>query len=383
MFFQDISSNIILLAVFILFALCFLVQLLYYWGIFGKLAFYRKKPLGNQYRPVSVVICAKNEYTNLKKNLPAILEQDYPDFEVVVVNDCSDDDSHYLLKAFAEKYLQLNVVTIQKNVNFFAGKKFALAVGIKSAKHDLLLLTDADCVTKSNRWIAEMQNNFTDKIQIVLGYSGYEKAPGFVNRLIRFDTIMTAIHYFSWSLSGMTYMGVGRNLAYNRELFFKSKGFTSHYHIPSGDDDLFINQVATKNNTIIEISGQSQTCSAPKTTFSDWMRQKKRHYATGFLYKRKNKMLLGIFPVTNLLFYASLAFLLIMLIRNASYYNIILICSLLILKVATQMFIFKKSMNKLDEKNLLLISPVLDFLFILINPLIAFSNVILKENKWK
>jgi len=383
MFFQEISSNIILLSVFILFALCFLVQMIYYWGIFGKLAFYKKKPVENQYKPVSVVICAKNEYTNLKKNLTAILEQDYPDFEVVVVNDCSDDDSHYLLKAMAEKYPHLNVVTIKKNVNFFAGKKFALAVGIKSAKHDLLLLTDADCLTKSNRWIAEMQNNFTGKTQIILGYSGYEKAPGFVNRLVRFDTLMTAIHYFSWSLAGMTYMGVGRNLAYNRELFFKSKGFTSHYHIPSGDDDLFINQVATKNNTAIEISKQSQTFSAPKATFSDWMRQKKRHYATGFLYKRKNKILLGLFPLTNLLFYASLFFLIAMLIKERSFYNIILVCSLFVLKVASQMFIFKKSMNKLDEKNLLLISPLMDFLFILINPLIAFSNVIVKENKWK
>lgn len=383
MFFKEISSDTILFSIFILYALCFLAQMIYYWGIFSKLAFYKKKHIENQYKPVTVIICAKNEYTNLKKNLPLFLEQDYPDFEVVVVNDCSEDDSNYLLKSFAEKYPQLNVVSIIKNINFFTGKKFALAVGIKSAKHDLLLLTDADCAPKSNRWIAEMQNHFCGKAEIVLGYSGFENKKGFLNKIIRFDTVMTAIQYFSWSLAGKTYMGVGRNLAYNRELFFKVKGFTSHYHIPSGDDDLFINQVATKNNTGIEISVDSQTYSTPKATFQEWLTQKKRHYSTGFSYKTFHKIMLGMFTISNFLFYVSFIALLIMLLTKFSLYTIILVCSFLILKVATQMFIFKKSMNKLDEKNLLLISPMLDFLFVLFNPLIALSNIFVKETKWK
>ncbi len=383
MFFKEITSDTLLLSLFILFAVCFIIQMFYYWGIFSRLAFYKSKPKQNQYKPISVVICAKNEYTNLKKNLNLILEQDYPDYEVVVVNDCSDDDSDYLLRSFSDKYPNLNVVNIVKNVNFFSGKKFALAVGIKSAKHDLLLLTDADCTPKSNKWIMEMQNNFTNKAEIVLGYSGYEKKKGFLNKLIRYDTIMTAMQYLSWSLAGVTYMGVGRNLAYNRQLFYKNKGFTSHYQIPSGDDDLFINQVAKKGNARIEISAQSQTSSAPKKTFSEWYRQKKRHYSTGFLYKASHKMMLGIFSLSQVLFYVTMAVLLILLIINASYYNIILICSLYVLRMATQMFIFKKTMNKLDEKNLLLISPVLDILFILFASFMAMSNLVVKENKWK
>jgi biofilm PGA synthesis N-glycosyltransferase PgaC len=383
MFFKEITSDTLLLSVFILYTACFIIQMFYYWGVFSRLAFYKNKQKPNQYKSISIIICAKNEYTNLKKNLAFFLEQDYPDYEVVVVNDCSDDDSEYLLRAFSDKYPHLNVVNIGKNVNFFSGKKFALAVGIKSAKHDLLLLTDADCAPKSNKWIMEMQNNFTDKTEIVLGYSGYEKKKGFLNKIIRYDTIMTAMQYFSWSLAGITYMGVGRNLAYNRQLFFKSKGFTSHYHIPSGDDDLFINQVATKGNTRIEISAQSQTYSAPKKTFSEWYRQKKRHYSTGFLYKTSHKFMLGIFSLSQVLFYAALAVLLVLLLINASYYNIILVCSFYVLRLATQMFIFKKSMNKLDEKNLLLISPVLDILFILFAAFMAMSNLVVKENKWK
>lgn len=368
---------------FIVLSACFIIQMAYYWGVFSRLAFYRKKNEYEKNYPVSVIVCAKNEYSNLKKNLPLLLEQDYTDFEVVLVNDCSDDDSDYLLKKLSEKYSHLNVVTIKQNVNFFTGKKLALAVGIKSAKHDMVLLTDADCTPKSKRWIFEMQKNFSDKKQIVLGYSGYEKRKGFLNRMIRYDTVYTAIQYLSWSMSGMTYMGVGRNLAYNKELFFKNKGFTSHYQIPSGDDDLFINQVAKKNNACIEIIPESQTFSSPKINFSNWFRQKKRHYSTGALYKWNHKIVLGLFPLSNLLFYAALVFLLVMLFYDFSLSNIICIGSLYVLKTASQMFIFKKCMKKLDEKNLLLISPVMDFIFVIMNPLIAFSNYLVRENKWK
>jgi poly-beta-1,6-N-acetyl-D-glucosamine synthase len=383
MFYQSILSDNLLFGAFMVLSFSFIILMAYYWGIFSQLAFYRKKTDHIENHPVSVIICAKNEYTNLKKNLPLILEQDYTDFEVVLVNDCSDDDSDYLLKKFSEQYPHLNVVTIKQNVNFFTGKKFALAVGIKSAKHDLVLLTDADCIPKSRRWIFEMQKNFSDKKQIILGYSGYEKRKGFLNRMIRYDTIYTAIQYLSWSLSGMTYMGVGRNLAYNRDLFFKSKGFTSHYHIPSGDDDLFINQVAKRGNTCIEIIPESQTFSAPKLNWNDWFRQKKRHYSTGGLYKKKHKLMLGLFPLCNLLFYAMLIFLLIRLVHDLSLYNIILVLSFYVLKTASQMFIFKKCMKRLDEKNLLLISPVMDFIFIILNPLIAFTNLLVQDNKWK
>lgn len=383
MFYKEILSNNILLSAFVLYSLCFVIQMIYYWGIFGKFAFYKKKSTPNQYKAVSVIICAKNEYNNLKKNLPLILEQDYPGYEVVVVNDCSDDDSNYLLKTFSEKYPHLNVVTIKQNVNFFRGKKFALAVGIKSAKHDLLILTDADCTPKSNRWIAEIQNNFTEKTEIVLGYSGYKYEKGFLNKLIRFDTIMTALQYFSWSLLGKTYMGVGRNLAYNKKLFYDAKGFTSHYHISSGDDDLFINKVATKCNTCIEISRQSHTSSAPKKTFNDWMIQKKRHYSTGFLYKMSHKFMLGVFSLSNFLFYFTLFFLLVLLYKISSYNFIIIVCSLFLIRMISQMIIVKKTMNKLDEKKILLISPMLDLVFVLLNPLIALSNVIVKKNKWK
>ncbi len=383
MFFDALYDNDINFYLFIAFALGVFVQLIYYWVVFGRLAFYKKKPEPQQYLPLSVVICARNEYNNLKRNLPLILEQDYPDFEVLVVNDCSDDETEYLLHDFTIKYPHLKIATIKENVNFFGGKKFALAVGIKSAANDLLLLTDADCWPKSNHWIMDMQNNFSNKTDIVLGYSGYKLQKGFLNKLIRFDTVMIAIQYFSFSLLKKTYMGVGRNLAYKKSLFMENKGFTSHYHVKSGDDDIFINQVAKKNNVAIELAVSAHTVSEAKKTFADWRRQKKRHASTGKFYKFSHKLFLSGFVFSNFIFYSCFFVLIGFLIWQQSFYTIVPVCALFILKVISQLIILKKNMVKLQERNLLLISPLLDFLFIFINPLFVLANFFVRDTKWK
>jgi len=236
---QGILSSPWIALIWVLLA-ALLVQLIYYWFIFSRLAFYNasKRPVSDQKLPVSVVICAKNEYHNLVRFLPLILEQEYAAFEVVVVNDASDDDTFYLLRELSDKYSRLNVVNIHQNLNFFVGKKFPLSIGIRSARYDTVLLTDADCFPAGPHWIDSMQSVFTAKTGIVLGYGAYIAQPGLLNKLIRFDTLHVAMQYMSLALAGLPYMGVGRNLAYHRELFFNSGGFMKHYKITSGDDDL-------------------------------------------------------------------------------------------------------------------------------------------------
>jgi len=373
----DFSPDNPVYYLFILFAVVLSFQLLFYWGVFGRLAFYKKKNTSDRFKPLSVIICAKNEYANLKKNLPLILEQDYPDFEVVVVDDASDDESHYLLKEYSEKYSHLKVINFKKNVNFFIGKKFPLALGIRSAKNEFLVLTDADCYPSSDKWLRHIQRNYNDeKTQIVLAYSPYIFEPTFLNYLIRFETLYTAMQYLSLALSGFPYMGVGRNLSYRRSLFIKNKGFSSHYHVCSGDDDIFINQVAKKNNTRIEIDKDAQMLSFPKKTFIDWFKQKRRHYTTYPFYKKSTKLILGLLSVANISFY--LLFAALMLLN----YNILIVASLFILRLISQLVIFSKCINKLSERKLLLFSPIFDILFTVLNPLIAFTNLVSRKRKW-
>jgi glycosyltransferase involved in cell wall biosynthesis len=378
MLFQYFREEPLLFCILVIFALSAFIQLVYYWGIFARLAFKRQKnDQSTPDQPVSVVICARNEYRNLAANLPLILQQDYPNFEVVVVNDNSDDDSKDLLKDFEMEYPNLKIVTISQTLNFFSGKKFPLSIGIKSAKNELLLLTDADCKPRSSQWLRQMQRNFTPSAEIVLGYGAYETTPGLLNKIIRFDTLHIAIQYFSLALVRIPYMGVGRNLAYRKSLFYKNNGFISHYRIPSGDDDLFVNKAATRRNTRVEISQGSHTLSEAKSSFGKWVRQKRRHFSSSKFYKTNHKFVLGLYLLSQILFLASFA----VLISQLWLYQIVL--GIFILRLISQMFIFKKCMIQLGEKNLLLLLPLFEVFFVIFNPLISLTNIFQPKIPWK
>ena len=218
------------LIIFIFFCVISFIQIFYLLFFFGRLALYKQKPKSNsQTHPVSVVICARDEAGNIAKNLPGILVQEYTTtHEIVVVNDNSYDDSKYVLEELQKTFKQLNIIELTQEAKMIPGKKFPLAIGVKSAKHEIVLLTDADCVPASENWINSMQSRFNDQTEIVLGYSPYHKKKSILNKLIRWETFHTAIQYLSYALWGIPYMGVGRNLSYKKKLFYQHKGFSAH-----------------------------------------------------------------------------------------------------------------------------------------------------------
>ena len=295
---------------------------------------------------VSVIVCARDEAQNLAENLPDILQQEYPStFEVVAVNDNSFDDSKYVLEYLSKPFRNLRPIELKQEARHIHGKKFPLSVGIKEAKHELLLLTDADCKPASKQWIEHMQHAFSNGKEIALGYGAYLKKPGLLNKLIRFETFHTAIQYLSYALAGNPYMGVGRNLSYKKDVFLRNKGFSSINQIPSGDDDLFINQVARPDNTTICIDHEAHTLSEPKTRWSDWMTQKYRHYTTSSYYKGSHKFLLGLYSFSLFWIYPLLAVSII-------FYNWWMALAVFGVRFLIQAVVLYKSMKKLNEKDL-------------------------------
>ncbi len=325
-----------------------LIQLFYYLYFFLRLALY-KKPTKSVHveHPISVVICARDEAANLANYLPGVLVQDYnTTHEVVLVNDNSEDETKYLLEEFKKSFKNLNPILLSQEAKMINGKKFPLSIGIKSAKNETLLLTDADCVPASEHWMQLMQDGYDEGTEIVLGYGAYRKKPGILNKLIRFETFQTALQYFSYALAGMPYMGVGRNLSYKKEVFIRNKGFSSINQLPSGDDDLFINQVANKNNTSIVIDHDAHTISEPKTNLHDWMNQKYRHYTTSKYYKKGHAALLGLYAISQFLVYP--VFIAALFLTQ----EYILISSLWAIRLLVQGTILRSTMKKLNELDL-------------------------------
>jgi len=357
--------------------LVFLIQVIYYWIIFRKLGWYRQTTASIKQDGVSIVICAHNEYHNLKENLPLILEQNYPEFEVLVVNHASDDETSFLLADLEARYHHLKTIEIREDLNFFSGKKFPLSIGIKSARYNIIMLTDADCKPASREWIAHFQSQYTGNTEIVLGYGAYNRSKGFLNKLIRFDTVHIAMQYMSFALSGIPYMGVGRNLSYKKELFYRNNGFISHYRIRSGDDDLFINRVAGKDNTSVMVEPGSYTCSDPKRSFEKWFTQKKRHISTFRHYRFRHKFLLGTYSLSLWLFYIFLG---LVLSLN---FMVISALGIFMIRLVTQYIIWNRILRRLGEKDLLPFVLFYEIFLLFLNSGIMISNTFHTPKRWK
>lgn len=354
------------------------LQLLFYYVFLGRLVFKKTDTIkaSAENPPVSVVISAHNEYYNLEENLPKILNQDYPEFEVVVVNDQSEDDSDMLLRELSNKYSKLNYVEVKNPVTFVKGKKFPLAIGIRSAKYEHLLLTDADCYPASDKWIKSIAAKFNDKTKIVLGHGEYEHDKGFLNTIIRFDNIRNSMLYLSAAIWKIPYMGLGRNLAYNKSLFEENNGFTSHYQIASGDDDLFINQVANSKNTAVCYSPEAITISKTKTNFKKWSRQKQRHLSTSKHYKFGNKLFLGLWELLNYSFY--FIFILSLILNT----NIIICLSAFSLVFITKIIFFVIFVKKLELQKILLSLLAGEILLLLLYPFIKAKGIFRRDSRW-
>lgn len=345
---------------------------------FLPLSLFKSKRLNTSLsqEPVSVIICARNEDENLTEFLPKVLTQEYPEFEVVVVNDCSWDNTEHVIDEFAKIFPNLRKANIKEDAYYKHGKKFAVLVGIKAARYKRLVFTDADCYPTSNHWLAEMAAGFSESREIVLGYGAYEKQNGFLNKLIRFDAFSIAVQYLSAAIKGRAYMGVGRNMAYTSDLFFRQKGFSTHYHIQSGDDDLFVNQAATGNNVDVCINSEAITCSKPKKTFKDWRIQKARHLTTAPLYSSSSKSLLAFNYFSQYAFYTGLIGLCF------SLNTLLLLPILLVLKVIVHYLILNKASQKLGEKDLLLGAPIYELIMLLIYPIFHLTKLFYKPEKW-
>jgi glycosyltransferase involved in cell wall biosynthesis len=324
--------------------------------------------------PVSIVICARDVYEYLIDLIPALLTQDYPDYEIVVVNDCSDDETEEYLKDLERREPKIKPVQLKQHLNFFNGKKFPLSMGIKSAKNDIIVLTECNCMPVNDQWLRSVVNRYNNQTEIVIGYSPYVQKKSTLNRIMRFDALQNGLLYLSAALSRRPYMGVGRNLSYRKELFYRNKGFISHYMTSVGDDDLFISQVANKKNTEVLIDAENAILTTPTSSFKLWIRQKSSRYSTVSKYNVGARISLSLFYLSQFLFYASFIALLCLkpafVITNGAAFYIPILVFFFLLRFGTQLIIYHKASKRLGEKGLLPGLIAYDFLFAFLSPLL-------------
>jgi glycosyltransferase involved in cell wall biosynthesis len=351
------------------------INILYYF-LFSRFAFSKNTPLAPSNAPISLLVCAKNEEKNLEENIPLWLAQIHPDFELVLINDASSDNTLEIMEEFQAKDSRIVIVNVENNEAFWGSKKYALTLGIKKAKHQHLVFTDADCAPASTEWLSKMNSYFKDNKQLILGYGGYQKKRSPLNALIRFETLLTATQYFAFAKVKMPYMGVGRNMAYTSTLFYEQKGFMSHMKIKSGDDDLFVNEAATTSNTSICIHPKAFTYSKPKTSWKSWFSQKRRHITSAEHYKGIHQFLLATYFIANVFFWG-----LSIAVLWGDFWKIGFI--IIGIRILIQHIILGKAAYTLKEQNLIPFFLLLDGFLIVVQIVIFISNCISKPTQWE
>lgn len=373
------NFSILEIVLFAFVVLSFFCQIYYNFKYFLS-ATKSKKSNGDIPDGVTVIVCARNEEANLMELIPVIMEQDFHKFQLIVVNDSSWDDTADILKALQVSYPSMHVIEINEDKQMMQGKKFALTLGIKAAMYDVVLLTDADCRPASASWITEMTRGIGERKEISLGFSGYKKYPGYLNKLIRFDAFITGLNYLGFAKSGRPYMGVGRNLCYTKTAFFRIGGFRTHYKLASGDDDLFVKEASTARNTQNVFHYEGQTISEPHKTWSKWSFQKKRHFTTAPLYKGSIKFSLMIWPSTYFILWLA-TIVLSVIYPNAFLWGVL--GGIIFLRYVIQFIVLNISCNKLKlSKDILWLFPLLEHHLFLVHSMLYLHNLVRKPQKW-
>ena len=347
----------------------FLIQLLYYFCLYNRIHIRSRAVkrsdihFSQELPPLSVIIYAREEVENLRRNLTAVLEQDYPQFEVIVINDGNTDESEDYLTLQGEKYPNLYHSFVPSSSRYISRKKLAITLGIKASKYDWLVFTEANCLPESDQWLRTMARNFTSRTQIVLGYSGYERGKGWLHKRASFDNLFTSMRYLGYALAGKPYMGIGRNMAYRKELFYAQKGFSAHLNLQRGDDDLFINKTATSENTRVETDANAVIRVQPVFRAKDWWEEKISYMATAHFYRGIQRNLSGFEATTRLLFHAAWIATLVIGILNFHWLVAGIAFLMFALRYTMQALIINKTAKDLGEKRRYFFTlPVFDIL---------------------
>lgn len=344
----------------------FLTQAIYYLGLYSKIHAHNKKTdtytFSSENPPLSVIIVAKDAANELHENLPAILEQDYPEFEVIVIYDRSADDCDDALKLLEDKYTNLYHTFIPDSARYISHKKLGITMGIKASRYDWLVFTESNCHPQSNQWLRQMARNFTPGTEIVLGYSNYEKISGWFDKKITFDTLLNSMRYLGMALSGHPYMGTGRNLAYRKSLYYKQKGFLSHLNLQRGEDDLFINETSNGQNTRVETSAESIIRISIPQYKRIWREEKISYMATSRFFKGGVRYLIGFESCSRILFYITTIATIVIGILTHQWIALAIAVLIWILRFAMQVLVFNKVSRDLGERKFYALLPVFDIM---------------------
>ena len=373
---------ILILTIFVVWIIQIWFYLYHYRGLIKLASGVRngKTPLSTLQPPVTVIVCARDQADKLEINLPLILRQKYPEFQVVVVNDASTDETEDVLMRFEKSTPNLYHTFIPPGVQNVSARKMAITIGIKAAKYEHLLFIDPDCVPESDDWISSLMSSFDEKTGLVLAYSTFPEENDFFTKMVLFDNLFSAIQFMGFAINGKAYMGFSNNLAYKKDLFFKNKGFASYLQLNSGEDDLFISEISTSENTRISIEPASKVVAYKENVWKFWKRQRFNRFSTYSYYSLGTKMRLASEMISRCVFYLTIPVMIAYGIVTQNILLIIFSAALFLLRYIIQVLIINKNARKLNENNYYLSLLLFDIILPWVKSFLWFKHLTQRNN---
>jgi cellulose synthase/poly-beta-1,6-N-acetylglucosamine synthase-like glycosyltransferase len=377
-----------LFLLWLLFGIGLFIQIVFLTAIFGRVAFGKSKiPIAldsSKQEGVTVLVAAHNESGRLKHLIPVLFQQNYQNFDVLIVNDRSNDRTRRLLEDFSNIYPRLQIVTVDYTPDHLTSKKYALTLGIKASKNDIILLTEADCMPQSQDWIAKMTAPIRERNKIFsIGFSGYERKPGFLNSWIQFETILSAMFYLSFGIWKKPFTGIGKNLSYRRSFFMDAKAFKGFWKVIAGDDELFVNQHVNGKNSEIVLDPEAITISRPKTTFRDYLLQKKKHFQARKHYRKDSKIITGFYGLSHTLFWIGSLGLMVYFGIQQNWEQLLTVLSITLLRSSLLLIVFSLARKKIQGIKGVINTFLHDLVYLGYFWLIGSFSQLVKEIKWK
>lgn len=350
-----------------------LIQLFYYLGVFSSFSFSKETENNPKRIPVSVIVYARNQAEEIKQLLPNLVNQNYHDYELVLVDNASTDETLDVYKEYAQMFSNIRLVRVENIETFWNNKKYAQTLGIKAAKHEYLLFIDAEKNIDNEFWIMSMASNFTLNKTIVIGSSMYIKTKGFLSKISRYDLVFSQLHSFSWTNFGSPFSYFSRNLAYKKEEFYKVNGFITHMNNPLGEREFFINEASKSKNTTFSYSKNSVIYLQPLAKFSEWFKQKKDDDILLSELKFGAKFKIRLFNTSQFLFFIIAIALLILQIEW------LITTIIIILRYLICWIIIGKTTKKFNQKDLIWMFPFLELFKTLTQTNIFVQNIFRKK----
>jgi len=245
---------------------------------------------------VSVIVYAQNQGDALLRNLPSLLDSDYPNFEVIVVDDCSNDETQDVLTIMEQRNENIFHTKLTDRVRNMSHRKLALLLGVKAAHYDIILTTKAQCVPVSKSWISKMVRNFSSGTDFVIGPIAYEGRAGILSRFSQYDLFQRMVNMFGITLSYCAFSGWGDNMAFRKHLLFdnNNQAFHKHLYLHPGEDDLFVNAMAKRNNVAVECGNESMVILQETPLRPAWKKDRQNRAFTSKFYRMAPKFIKGI-----------------------------------------------------------------------------------------